>query len=300
MTAKIKSHPKFDIKRRQSPRPKGISDRDFHKVYWPFIPVFITICLLLALAVQTVPIHHLTGRVLGYQTSRSVEELLHDTNIQRLKAGEKALKLNDELAQAAQAKADDMAKRNYWSHYTPQGVAPWSFVTEVGYVYQTMGENLAAGFSDDDSVVNAWMASPHHRDNILNASYSEVGFAYANNPNYTAAGGGPMTIVVAFYAQPAITVGSAHPVTIGTTTGGSASRVAAAVASNKLSVWAPAAIILIGFAAAISFIEKHRRYFVTAAVRSERYFMRHPATDIGLLIIIGLVFLLVQTAGYIQ
>lgn len=302
MTAKIKDHPKYDLKRGHTPRPKGISDKQFHKVYWPFIPVFVAICLLLSVAVQVVSPHHLTGRVLGYQTNRNAEQLLADTNIQRQKAGERQLVLNDELSQAAQAKANDMAKRNYWSHYTPQGVAPWSFVTAAGYVYQSVGENLAAGFNDDDSVLNAWMASPHHRENILNQAYSEVGFGYANNPNYTAAGGGPMTVVVAFYGQPAIAGASAKvvsPAINGQILSDSTSR-ASTVVTGPLAGWVPLVLLLGGVAAVIVFIEKHRRYFKTAAVRSERYILRHPATDLGLLMIAGLVFLLAQTAGYIQ
>ena len=45
------------------------------------------------------------------------------------------------------------------------------------------------------------MNSPPHRENLLDPDYVDVGFGSANNPNYTSAGGGPMTIVVAFYGQ---------------------------------------------------------------------------------------------------
>lgn len=302
MVAKIKTHPRHDSRRRQSPRPKAVSSKDFHRVYWPFIPVLITLCLLLSVAVKTVPIHHLGGRVLAYQTSRNTAELLKDTNVQRQKAGEQPLKINDELVKAAQAKAADMASRDYWSHYTPEGVAPWSFVSATGYDYQSMGENLAAGFNDDDAVVNAWMASPHHRENILNKAYSEVGFAYADNPNYSAAGGGPMTIVVAYYAQPVVIgIGttSAKPSIPAQTLASTTTRLASGVSSSALATWAPAVLVLAGFASIILFFEKHRRYFLSAAAEGERYVLRHPATDVGLLLIVGLVFLLAQAAGHI-
>ncbi len=298
MTAKIKDHPKYARKRGGGPKPRGVSDKAFEKVYWPFIPVFIVACLLLALAIQTVPLHHLTGRVLGYQTTENAQELLKDTNIQRQQAGESGLMLNDDLAKAAQAKADDMAKRNYWSHDTPEGVAPWSFVTATGYVYQSMGENLAAGFSDDDEVVNAWMASPHHRANILDKSYTQVGFGYANSPDYTSAGGGPMTVVVAFYAQPALAAAPAAQPTHNQILGTSTTTRAATALPSSIATWAPVVLLLAGALAIAAFVEKHRRYFRTATVESERYVLRHPLTDLCLLVIAGLVFLLVQTAGY--
>src|SRR6185437_15166639 len=81
---------------------------------------------------------------------------------------------------------------------------PWIWVTAQGYSYQALAQNLAAGFSDEQSTINGWMASPPHKENLLNPIYSDVGFGYANNPDYTSAGGGPMTIVVAFYGKPQV------------------------------------------------------------------------------------------------
>src|SRR6185369_9999820 len=107
------------------------------------------------------------------------------------------LQLNDQLAAAAQAKANDMARRGYWSHVTPDGKQPWSFVEASGYQYEAAGENLAYGFGSSDEVMTAWMHSPEHRANILNSVYQDVGFATANVPNYR--GTGPETIVVAMY-----------------------------------------------------------------------------------------------------
>jgi len=302
MTAKIKSP---QNKREHHGRPKGISHHAFEKVYWPFIPVLVSVCLLLTLAVQAVPLHHLTGHVMGYQTSEDINALLKDTNSQRLSAGEHSLKLNGELTRAAQTKAEDMAKRNYWSHNTPEGMAPWTFVSASGYSYRAVGENLAAGFADDDAVVNAWMASEHHRDNILNSNYSEVGFGYANSPDFKATGG-PSTIVVAYYAQPAasIVVASAPNPTIAqaslinNNSAQHASRVATVISNSSLSRWAPVVLFLAAGAGIVIFIEKHRRYFKNSLAKSERYILRHPLTDLGLLAITLLAVLLLQTAGY--
>src|SRR5690606_34410957 len=132
------------------------------------------------------------------------------TNTQRTANGLTGLTLNGQLNAAAQAKADDMAARDYWSHNTPEGDAPWVFIVNAGYQYQTAGENLAYGFLNSTATVKGWMDSPGHRANILNGSYKEVGFGIANSANYQ--GTGPETIVVAMYGcQSACTVSAVVP-----------------------------------------------------------------------------------------
>lgn len=138
--------------------------------------------------------------VLGYATDMSISTLLSDTNTQRQSNSLAGLSLNEQLDQAAQAKANDMATRDYWSHNTPDGATPWTFIINAGYQYQTAGENLAYGFDTSDATVTAWMNSPEHRDNILNNTYTDVGFGVANAANYQ--GTGPETVVVAMYASP--------------------------------------------------------------------------------------------------
>lgn len=135
--------------------------------------------------------------ILGYATDMSISGLLQETNKHRTSHGLQDLTLNDQLMQAAQTKAEDMAARDYWSHNTPEGNPPWVFITNAGYQYQTAGENLAYGFLSSGATVDGWMASEGHRANILNATYKEVGFGIANSPNYQ--GTGPETIVVAMY-----------------------------------------------------------------------------------------------------
>ncbi len=53
--------------------------------------------------------------------------LLISTNTERSSNGLPALSINDKLNQAAQAKANDMVARDYWSHNTPDGQEPWVF-----------------------------------------------------------------------------------------------------------------------------------------------------------------------------
>ncbi|HET6924630.1 MAG TPA: CAP domain-containing protein [Candidatus Saccharimonadales bacterium] len=170
--------------------------KSYHKAYWPYLPIAL-IVLGGIIFNALVPAHK---AVLGYATDMSISSLLSDTNAQRSDNGLPGLGLNSQLDQAAQAKANDMAARDYWSHNTPDGQTPWSFIIAAGYNYQTAGENLAYGFDSASETVTGWMNSPEHRANILNTTYKEVGFGVANSANYQ--GTGPETIVVAMYAEP--------------------------------------------------------------------------------------------------
>lgn len=83
------------------------------------------------------------------------------------------------LVAAAQAKADDMAKKGYFAHTSPDGRTSWSWFRDAGYAFSHAGENLAVNFSDSGDVEQAWMNSPTHRANILNGNFTEVGIATA-------------------------------------------------------------------------------------------------------------------------
>lgn len=89
------------------------------------------------------------------------------------------LRVNPKLVEAAQLKANDMAEKGYFAHQTPDGYDSWHWFELVGYDYTHAGENLAVDFSESADVEKAWMQSPTHRDNILNANYTEIGIATA-------------------------------------------------------------------------------------------------------------------------
>ena len=118
--------------------------------------------------------------VLGYATNIQVEQLLAETNSKRQSAGLAPLTLNQQLSQAAAGKAADMFGNDYWAHVSPQGKTPWDFIVGAGYRYSVAGENLAKNFQDSAGVVNAWMNSPTHKENLLKPNYKEVGFAVVN------------------------------------------------------------------------------------------------------------------------
>src|SRR5687767_2546173 len=170
--------------------------KHYAKTYWPYLPM-----LLVVLSGFIVNLTWNVGKsVLGYATNMEVSSLLQETNVQRSQDGKGALALNNQLSQAAQAKANDMAARNYWAHVTPDGAQPWAFIANAGYTYTAAGENLAYGFDSSSAAVAGWMNSPSHRANLLNGDYLEVGFGIVNSANFQDAG--EQTIVVAMYASP--------------------------------------------------------------------------------------------------
>lgn len=114
--------------------------------------------------------------ILGISTDISSQELLLLINQKRQDAGLSPLTINEQLAKAALFKANDMFAKNYWSHNSPDGVTPWTFIKSAGYTYTYAGENLARGFSTSKDVVDAWMASPSHKENILSPNYQDIGF----------------------------------------------------------------------------------------------------------------------------
>jgi len=107
----------------------------------------------------------------------SSQELLKYTNEKRVENGLPPLLLNQELENAAYAKAQDMFANDYWAHNSPDGTTPWYFIKNAGYDYVYAGENLAKGFTDSKDVVSAWMASPSHKENLLSENFKDVGFA---------------------------------------------------------------------------------------------------------------------------
>lgn len=123
------------------------------------------------------------------------------TNEERESLNAPELRRNATLDKAAQLKAQHMAKHEYFSHFSPDGVSPWHWFDEAGYVYAHAGENLAIHFTDSSEVVEAWMNSPTHRANIVNANYSEIGVGTAKG-TYE---GFDTVYVVQLFGAPAVT-----------------------------------------------------------------------------------------------
>jgi len=100
------------------------------------------------------------------------------TNIQRKKYGLSAFEENSKLNAMAQAKVEDMFQNQYFSHYSLSGEGVGDLAKDFDYEFLAIGENLAMGnFESDENLVEAWIASLGHRENILSQSYREIGVA---------------------------------------------------------------------------------------------------------------------------
>jgi len=162
-----------------------------------FLTAVIAIMLIVNMSLKLL-VKNYDSNILGIAFNITAEELLNETNAQRLKYDLPPLKLNTELMQAAQAKAEDVFAKNYWAHYAPDGTSPWYFFQQAGYHYLSAGENLAKDFTDSQSVVLAWMNSPTHRDNILKSEYEDIGFAIVEGHLQNQ----PTVLVVQLFGKP--------------------------------------------------------------------------------------------------
>jgi uncharacterized protein YkwD len=103
------------------------------------------------------------------------EQVMSAVNKERTTRGLPPLIQNIKLDSSAQAKADDMANLGYFSHISPTNKKWSDFIKEADYDYIIAGENLANGFDTIDQMVQAWMNSPSHRENILNKDVQDTG-----------------------------------------------------------------------------------------------------------------------------
>ena len=117
------------------------------------------------------------------ETQRLERQVADLINGERTSRGLPSLRYNQTLAQASENHVQDMLKLGYFDHNRP-GKKFYDFPNELGVRYTSLGENIATGFSDAASLVQGWMNSPGHRENIL-GDYTDIGVGIALNPDGT-------------------------------------------------------------------------------------------------------------------
>ena len=155
--------------------PRSSNNYKAKTLHLSSLSIFILLIMLSQIVISLVG--KAVPGVLGIASSITAQELISLTNDKRSENGLAPLSLNQTLVSAAALKGSDMIAKNYWAHTAPDGATPWSFIKQAGYYYLYAGENLARDFGDSSSLVNAWMDSPTHRDNILSPRYTEIGIA---------------------------------------------------------------------------------------------------------------------------
>ncbi|KAK9695711.1 hypothetical protein K7432_012828 [Basidiobolus ranarum] len=130
----------------------------------------------------------------GVAFSFDPNALLALVNQQRQLVGVPALTIDPRLTLAAERHTLFQATIHKMTHDEPNRTLGQR-ISETGYVWSNIGENVAAGFGDEASVMNAWMNSPEHRRNILNPIFTQIGMAYDPQGSYwTQDFGRPMTL----------------------------------------------------------------------------------------------------------
>lgn len=114
------------------------------------------------------------------------QEVLRLTNVQRAQNGLAPLAADAPLASIARAHSADMLAKNYFTHNDLTGCSASCRMTNAGYAWQAMAENIHAmwGYTMSPSetankIVTDWMNSPGHRANILNGTYTRAGVGIA-------------------------------------------------------------------------------------------------------------------------
>lgn len=115
-------------------------------------------------------------------TSRAAEPvtsgaIIEATNELRINAGLRPLAPEPRLAAAAQEKIEDIRENKYFAHNSPDGVEVWDFIKDQGYSFRAAGENLAINYTDTNTLINAWLDSPSHKQNLMQAQYRDIGVA---------------------------------------------------------------------------------------------------------------------------
>ena len=171
------------------PTREEVSTIYLHNSQWSTSKLLVPALSLLLLGTGVVFAAADSGRVAKNKPFRSCQapELLTLVNQARAEGrtcGDKEypaaepLQWNDKLAAAALIHAEDMARKNYFSHTSKDGSTMVDRVKRAGYVYRSIGENISST-TDVQSVIDLWLASPGHCANLMNADFTEMGAAYA-------------------------------------------------------------------------------------------------------------------------
>jgi uncharacterized protein YkwD len=104
-------------------------------------------------------------------------------NKERTSRGLKELIFDDSLRDVGRSHCEDMFKRGYFSHYTPEGLSPFDRMDQAGIVYIAAGENIALAPNTDISM-QGLMNSPGHKANILSISFGKVGIGVIDGGIY--------------------------------------------------------------------------------------------------------------------
>ncbi len=129
-----------------------------------------------SLSNQSVTQDTINSKVKCSETENSLVSIINNF---RFKNGKKQLIINSTLSNIAKYRSQDMLKRNYFSHTTPEGKNIFIILNENGYNWQAAGENIfrcnPISNGDANAIFNVWMSSTTHKNNMLSENFTQVG-----------------------------------------------------------------------------------------------------------------------------
>lgn len=113
-----------------------------------------------------------------------INEVYEITNNYRSLVGVSSLTLDSSLVEAASIRAKELS--DSFSHTRPNGSSCFTVLSELGISYGTAGENIAAGYSSPQSVMEGWRSSSGHYQNIISSKFKKIGIGVniINNQYY--------------------------------------------------------------------------------------------------------------------
>lgn len=113
-----------------------------------------------------------------------INEVYEITNNYRSLVGVSSLTLDSSLVEAANIRTKELS--DSFSHTRPNGSSCFTVLSELGISYGTAGENIAAGYSSSQSVMEGWRSSSGHYQNIISSKFKKIGIGVniINNQYY--------------------------------------------------------------------------------------------------------------------
>ena len=118
-----------------------------------------------------------SAHAVDVSTEINVENVLQLMNEYRAQQSLPPLQHDRDLAKAAEDRMRDMEDGGWWNHESPEGMSPFIWLRVRNYDYAFAGENLANGFETAQLLVESWMESKGHRENILGVQFHDCGIA---------------------------------------------------------------------------------------------------------------------------
>ncbi|WP_227002582.1 CAP domain-containing protein [Salicibibacter kimchii] len=115
-----------------------------------------------------------------HELTNDEQEVINLTNEEREANGLSPLELDTELAEVATVKSEDMRDNDYFSHQSPVYGSPFDLMDEYDVDFRMAGENIAMGQQTPEQVVEGWMDSEGHRENILNEGFTHIGVGHVD------------------------------------------------------------------------------------------------------------------------